>query len=649
MGGAAAPKAALTARRGSRAGRVTTPQPEAQLTCRLALAHYLAGRLPDAAEPAIALLQPGWSPCTPPAMAIEQRLRDIAATLHDLRIVDPACGQGAFLSGMLDVLCEICSRIDASLGQREDVRVQRTRLSRQLYGVEVDSATAEGARIRLAGEGSGRHPDIAWGDSLVERPIFRWGKRFAAVAARGGFDLVVGNPPYIRHERITDPLGELPPRDYKRQAAAAVHARLMAAPLPLSDRFTAGPLSQRSDLATLFTLLALTLLRPSGVLGFVLPVASFDAQYSTVVHDALHQSRRRAVLLQSCRQRSFPQFEVNTGIFIVQPRSHPPPPTPSAPPIEHVSTEEPLAQTDVAAVVRGGRARISPAGRLQERLAGRITHLRAVGQIRYALKTGINRFFFPDAAAIARFGIEPEYLVAAVKSPRDVRAINLTQHSIPSRLLCCHHSAEELTQRGAGGALAYIRWGEGQVTAGGVPWPLVSSLRGRRLWYAVPLPELGDILCPRFIDRRFFFAFPAAPIPADQTFYDLIMPHTLRDHAELIAALLNCSLSYLWVESHGRTGLGGGVRQYALCDMASLPILDPRTVAPPDAARIVAAFVPLGARAILPVEDEMQQPDREVLDATVAAAMSIGVTEMQSVRQHLVELVAQRRLRARSV
>jgi hypothetical protein len=106
-----------------------------------------------------------------PAAIAEPMVRIALAPLRgrrDLRICDPACGDGAFLRAAVTVLAEWMPVADAR---------------RCLVGVDIDTAAL--ARVALPGA------TLVAGDALA----LDW-------SALGSFDAVVGNPPYIRQERL---------------------------------------------------------------------------------------------------------------------------------------------------------------------------------------------------------------------------------------------------------------------------------------------------------------------------------------------------------------------------------------------------------------------------------------------------------------
>jgi type I restriction-modification system DNA methylase subunit len=134
--------------------------------------------------------------------------------VHNLRILDPACGSGSFLIEAFDVL----DRWLAQNGTEEDRNFPRRRrlriLQENLYGVDLDDQAVEVTRLNLmlrAALERSKLPlltHIQHGNSLVDDPAvagetaFKWEERFPEVMERGGFDVVVGNPPYVRTQNL---------------------------------------------------------------------------------------------------------------------------------------------------------------------------------------------------------------------------------------------------------------------------------------------------------------------------------------------------------------------------------------------------------------------------------------------------------------
>ena len=143
--------------------------------------------------------------------------RDYAGVLRSLRIVDPACGSGAFLVAAFDLLAAEYRRVVehlASLGEEIDFDPFDEIVTKNLYGVDLNAESVEISRLALwLKTARNKHrlqnleATIKVGNSLIDDPKFTdhpfdWRKAFPAVFDEGGFDVVIGNPPYVRMEFI---------------------------------------------------------------------------------------------------------------------------------------------------------------------------------------------------------------------------------------------------------------------------------------------------------------------------------------------------------------------------------------------------------------------------------------------------------------
>ena len=140
--------------------------------------------------------------------------------LRKTRVVDPACGSGAFLVAAFDFLYEEYTRVNKRIaelrgGTGDVFDLDKEILNNNLYGVDINAESIEITKLSLWLKTAQRgkvlnslDDNLCVGDSLIEDSnysfrAFTWKEAFPEVFADGGFDVVLGNPPYVRQEFIS--------------------------------------------------------------------------------------------------------------------------------------------------------------------------------------------------------------------------------------------------------------------------------------------------------------------------------------------------------------------------------------------------------------------------------------------------------------
>lgn len=136
------------------AGIFYTPRTEIDMMCRLAVVDYLANHLDAGHKPLLYKTVFAFTP-EEKTEADEQLSNhnlwgELDRLLQGITVVDPACGSGSFLIGMLQVLDDLVQRADAVLGRLESPYERRKRIIGQsLYGVDVMRWAVDVAELRL--------------------------------------------------------------------------------------------------------------------------------------------------------------------------------------------------------------------------------------------------------------------------------------------------------------------------------------------------------------------------------------------------------------------------------------------------------------------------------------------------------------------
>ena len=148
--------------------------------------------------------------------------------LKNIKIIDPACGSGAFLNKAVDVLYEIHKELydskyaDDVLDKYvfDSLKERRQIIRNNIFGVDLNEESVEITKLSLflklatnsEMEDGLKLPNldknIKCGNSLIDNKeivgekAFKWEDKFKDIFDDGGFDVVVGNPPYVRQESI---------------------------------------------------------------------------------------------------------------------------------------------------------------------------------------------------------------------------------------------------------------------------------------------------------------------------------------------------------------------------------------------------------------------------------------------------------------
>ena len=165
----------------------------------------------------------------------EKQLKAYRQWLLTVTVIDPACGSGAFLNQALDFFIREHRKIDERMAgvqlkpivyQSYDAQI----LENNIFGVDLNEEAVEIAKLSLwlktAIQGkklSNLNDNIKVGNSLIDDPSvsdtpFNWKKEFAPVFENGGFDVVIGNPPYGASFNSNE-------KDYLKKEYENVHIR----------------------------------------------------------------------------------------------------------------------------------------------------------------------------------------------------------------------------------------------------------------------------------------------------------------------------------------------------------------------------------------------------------------------------------------
>jgi adenine-specific DNA-methyltransferase len=170
------------------------------------------------------------------------------------RVLDPACGAGALLMALLETCpanlsAPLLHGVDRDAGVLTTARDLRAPGCEHLFacGDALTGPTFDDSPEALPGRTAQRKPPNSATDGATAPPL-DWPATFPEIAARGGFDIVLANPPYVRERQAKSMFREL-------------------ARTPLGEKYSEG----RMDLWYYFLHRGLDLARPGGLLAYLVP------------------------------------------------------------------------------------------------------------------------------------------------------------------------------------------------------------------------------------------------------------------------------------------------------------------------------------------------------------------------------------------
>lgn len=271
--------------------------------------------------------------------------------LFQIKICDPSCGSGSFLICAYDLLISRSKEILQKQFEKKTIStafkksayisktgevVIRSKIKRQLlvnciFGVDIDAQAVEVTKMSLclkALEETNREElyedvtlfnekvlpnlenNIKVGNSLIgenyldnelslsieqkhEIAVFSWQDEFTEVFASGGFDAVIGNPPYIRIQ--TTNANEI--NYYSKVYESAV---------------------KNYDMYCLFVEHGIQILKKSGKFGYILPHRFFKTEYGEGLRTFLSKHNLVNTIIDFDGYMVFDSASINTCLLLLQ-------------------------------------------------------------------------------------------------------------------------------------------------------------------------------------------------------------------------------------------------------------------------------------------------------------------------------------------
>jgi len=196
--------------------------------------------------------------------------------LKKIKVLDPACGSGSFLIKVLEIINEKYKEFGNAGDELTKIQI----LQENIYGVDLDEQAVEIARLNLLINAlekraklplldkniinrnsliSGVDEDLRkfFGSNYKDKKPINWKEEFPQIFKQGGFDVIIGNPPYIDSESMSKNAPE--ERDFITNNYASAKGNW--------------------DLYIPFWELAKKLLKPNGIASYITPNKWISIKY----------------------------------------------------------------------------------------------------------------------------------------------------------------------------------------------------------------------------------------------------------------------------------------------------------------------------------------------------------------------------------
>ena len=521
-----------------------------------------------------------------------------------------------------------------------------------------------------------------------DKPLV-WNIEFAEIFVEfGGFDIVIGNPPYVRQEVITDPAGKIKDKkQYKELLAEMVRLDFPADFSPKSK------INAQSDLYTYFYIRALRLLNSKGIHTFICSNSWLDVGYGVWLQRFFLERAPVEFIIDNHAKRSFEAADVNTIISIIHAPVKKIDPAHLVKfvafkkPFEESVFTEYLCQIEEAKEVTsndifrvypiaikdlqeagteyedesekqkklrlgtyvgdkwGGKYLRAPAifFTILEKGRGKFVKLSDIAEVRRGFTTGANEFFYLTDTEAKEWKIEAEFLKQVIKSPRECEGILVNTRNLKYKIFVCNKSKDELKGTNA---LKYIAWGEKQKTKDGVFWKNVPSVSSRKFWYGLGEREPARINFNYLIDEvaRSY----VGKIYVSDNFQEI---HTDKN----VELFLNSFVSYLFQVNTGRVGFGGGLLKIQTYEVKRLPVIESEIVNvryfKNNDGKNIFEECGINPKSKIPIEEQEPKPlpDRAELDNIFFDVLGLTADERKDVYRAVCRLVWNRISKAKSV
>jgi len=246
--------------------------------------------------------------------------------LKNIKILDPACGSGAFLTQTFDfllhewlIVLDVTEKLQIEHHTSENTKkvglfvheidktarkiaqIKKDIVNKNLFGVDLNSESVEITKLGLWLKSASKNDPLALldsnikcGNSLISDKSFDWNIDFKEIIQNGGFDVIIGNPPYVGQKGNKDVFSSL-----KTSQWADFYER-------------------KQDIYYYFYKLSVDLVTQDGLIGFITPQSWLTAYAASNLRKYLADKCSLIKVWDTSTQKIFTDASINSMIFILK-------------------------------------------------------------------------------------------------------------------------------------------------------------------------------------------------------------------------------------------------------------------------------------------------------------------------------------------
>lgn len=540
-----------------------------------------------------------------------------------------------------------------------------------------------------------------------EKKPFVWDIDFAEIFGdKNGFDIVIGNPPYVTRTNIS------PPNKLKKEVTKSErdeYKQKLIKSVKTVFPFV-NQMGTMSDLYIYFYFHGLSLLNEKGTFCYITSNSWLSVGFGNILRNFLAKYGNIIGLFDSVK-RSFEHAKINTVIVFLGPPEQKrnlenfnnkinsstkiskfilfkkgfEEVISSKNLIEIENSKSNLRNSDLALYVIGQNKLLmenpEKLSKTEKVIAedwslfkapdiffkiienAKIIELSSIGKPRVGFRTGANEFYYLNKNTMKEISIEKRFLKPLISSPKECNKIIMDENKLPYYVFLCNQTKSELKGTRA---LKYIEASEkkeiivkkgpekGKKIKGYQNLELI-RLSGRKNWYSLGTPEKPYIILPLVYYKR-----PIVCINKN-AFNDVnlvgIHPLPKYKHESLLLSLL-CTFNFMNWELFGIKNLGEGSLKLNPSYIIKSKIINPEFLKKTKSLiqkfskrDFEDIFEELGINPNKPIREQEPKPlpDRAELDKIIFDEIGLTKEERKEVYWSVCELVKQRLEKARSL